>query len=256
MSKKPKLGRPKRLERILFVPDMHVPYEDKRAVELMLKAAREFKPDRVIILGDAADFFSVSSHSKDPNRALKLDVEIAAVKKRLRQIKELGAKSNIFIAGNHEDRLTRYLMDKAPEMANLISIPGLLELDKIGFEYVPYKEHYKFGKLYMTHDVGQAGRYAAHKALDTFQHNTLIGHTHRLGYLVEGNAEGEAHLGAMFGWLGDTKSADYMHQIKAKRDWAHGFGIGYLDPTTGFTYVTPIPLIEYTCVVEGKIFKG
>jgi predicted phosphodiesterase len=255
MSKR-KVGRPKRLERILFLGDLHVPYEDKRAVELVLKAARSFKPDRIVIMGDFVDFFSVSSHSKDPNRAMKLDVELAAAKKELQKIKELGATSVTYIGGNHCERLIRYLMDRAPELYNLISIPAVLELDKLGFDYIPYKEHYKLGKLYMTHDVGQAGRYAAHKALDTFQHNTIIGHTHRLGYLVEGNAEGEAHLGAMFGWLGDTKQADYMHQIKAKRDWAHGFGIGYLDPSTGFTYVTPIPLIEYTCVVEGKIFKN
>lgn len=251
-----KKGRLPKLEKILFIPDMHVPYQDKRALDLVLKVGETFKPDHVIILGDMIDFYTVSSYSKDPNRALKLELEVNETKKELHRIKALGAKNNVFVAGNHEDRLTRYLQEKAPELFNIISIQSILELDKIGFEYIPYKEHYKLGKLYITHDCGNAGRYAAHKALDTFQHNVVIGHTHRLCYMVEGNASGEAHLGAMFGWLGDVAQVDYMHSIKAKRDWAMGFGVGYLDPVSGFTYVVPVPMVDYSVVVEGKLFRG
>lgn len=250
------MSRPAKVEKILFIPDTHVPYHDKRAFDLVMKVGEMFKPDHVIILGDFIDMYTVSSHSKDPNRALKLEFELNEAKKELKRVKGLGAKNNVFVSGNHEDRLTRYLQDKAPELFNIISIPHLLGLDKMGFEYIPYKQHYKLGKLYITHDCGNAGRQAAFKALETFQHNVVIGHTHRLNYIVEGNASGEAHLGAMFGWLGDEKEADYMHRIKASRDWAKGFGIGYLEPSTGFTYVVPVPIVNYSVVVEGKLIRG
>jgi predicted phosphodiesterase len=62
-----------KLEKILFIPDCHVPYQDKPAFKLMLKAGKAFKPQHTVILGDFADFYGVSSHSKDPNRALKLE---------------------------------------------------------------------------------------------------------------------------------------------------------------------------------------
>lgn len=244
-----------KLEKILFIPDCHVPYHDKNAFNLMLKAGKEFRPDHVIILGDFADFYGVSSHSKDPNRALKLKEEIEATKEALDQVIKLGAKNNVFVSGNHEDRLERYLRDKAPELFNFISIPQILELKQKGFKYTPYKQAYKIGKLNITHDTGVAGRYAHYKALDTFQHNIIIGHTHRIGYCVEGDAQGQRHLGAMLGWLGSVDEIDYMNQVKARKEWSLGFGTGHMDTKTGVVYVTPVPIINGTCLVEGKIIS-
>jgi predicted phosphodiesterase len=244
-----------KLEKILFIPDCHVPYHDKDAFNLMLKAAKAFKPDHIVILGDFADFYGVSSHSKDPNRALKLKEEIEETKKALDQVIAIGAKNNVFVAGNHEDRLERYLRDRAPELFNFISIPKILELKEKGFKYVPYKQAYKIGKLNVTHDTGVAGRYAHYKALDTFQHNVIIGHTHRIGYAVEGDAQGQRHLGAMLGWLGDVSEIDYMHQVKARKEWSLGFGTGHMDTKTGVVYVTPLPIINGTVLIEGKIIS-
>lgn len=243
----------KKLEKILFIPDTHVPYHDTEAFSLMLKAGRALKPQHVMIMGDFADFYAVSSHSKDPSRAVALKHEIESVKEALKQVKALGAKNNVFIAGNHEDRLERYLRDKAPELFDVVSFPKLLKLKENGFGYVPYKRSYKLGKLNLTHDAGNAGKDAHHKALQTFQHNVIIGHTHRIGYVVEGNAQGERHIAAMFGWLGDVNEVDYMHRVKALKDWSLGFGIGYLDPSTGVVYVVPVPIINGTCLIEGKL---
>jgi predicted phosphodiesterase len=242
-----------KLEKILLIPDCHVPYHDKDAFNLMLKAGKILKPDHVVILGDFADFYGVSSHSKDPNRALKLKEEIEDVKTALDQVIALGAKNNVFVAGNHEDRLERYLRDRAPELFNFISIPKILELKEKGFTYTPYKQAYKIGKLNITHDTGVAGKYAHYKALETFQHNIIIGHTHRIGYAVEGDAQGQRHLCAQLGWLGDVNEIDYMHQTKARKEWSLGFGTGHMDTKTGVVYVTPIPIINGTVLLEGKI---
>lgn len=244
-----------KLEKILFIPDTHVPYHDKAAFDLMLKAGKAFKPDHVIILGDFADFYGVSSHSKDPNRALKLKDEIEATRDALDQVIALRAKNNVFVSGNHEDRLERYLRDKAPELFNFITIPQILQLKEKGFKYVPYKQAYKIGKLNVTHDTGVAGKYAHYKALDTFQHNIIIGHTHRMGYAVEGDANGQRHLCAMLGWLGNVEEIDYMHQVKARKEWSLGFGTGHMDAKTGVVYVTPVPIINGTVLIEGKLIS-
>jgi predicted phosphodiesterase len=244
-----------KLEKILFIPDVHVPYHDKDAFNLMLKAGKAFKPEHVIILGDFADFYGVSSHSKDPNRALKLKEEIEETKTALDQVIALGAENNVFVSGNHEDRLERYLRDKAPELFNFISIPKILELKEKGFKYTPYKQSYKIGKLNITHDTGVAGRFAHYKALDTFQHNIIIGHTHRIGLAVEGDAQGSRHITAMFGWLGDVNEIDYMNQVKAKKEWSLGFGLGYMDTKTGVVYLVPVPIINGTVLIEGKLIS-
>lgn len=242
-----------KLEKILIIPDAHHPYVDKDAWNLMLKAAKVFKPQHIVIMGDFADFYAVSSHSKNPDRALKLKEEIEATKKALDQVIALKAKNNVFIAGNHEDRLIRYLQDKAPELFDFISIPKILELKEKGFVYTPYKQAYKLGKMNFTHDAGNAGKTAHYDALTTFQHNIIIGHTHRIGYAVEGNAAGERHLCAQLGWLGDLNEIDYMHQVKAKKDWSLGFGIAHLDPKTGNVYLSPAPIINNSVLIEGEL---
>lgn len=220
----------------------------------MLQAAKDFKPDVVVVLGDFADFYAVSTHSKDPKRRFQLLTEIQDVKQGLKELLGLKARKNIFIAGNHEDRLQRYLNDTAPELADLIEIPKVLGLEK-EWVYVPYKADYRLGKLYLTHDLVYTGRNSIYRCLDAYQHSNVTGHTHRLGYVIEGDASGESKVAAQFGWLGDTDAADYMHRMKARKDWTLGFGIGYLDTKTGIVYLTPIPIVKYSCVLEGRFYK-
>lgn len=246
----------KKLERILLFGDAHHPYHDPRAWRLFLKAGKAFRPKHLICLGDLADFYSVSSHSKDPTRKQQIETEIASVRQALDELDALGAKQKIFVAGNHEDRLRRYLQDRAPELFGLVDIPQLLELRQRGWSYIPYKAHGRLGKLHLTHDVGNSGRNATFAALDTYQHSVVTGHSHRLQYIVEGNAVGEFKLSAQFGWLGDITKVDYMHQAKAAKNWALGFGIGYLDPSTGIAYLQPVPIIKGTCVVEGRLYRA
>jgi len=242
------------LEPILVVPDSHRPYHDARAWQLMLDVGKKLKPYHIAVIGDLADFYSVSSHSKSPDRALKLDEELKDVNVGLDELDALKATNKQFIAGNHEDRLTRYLQDKAPELFNVVGIPELLKLEQRGWEYTPYKSDTKIGKVNFTHDVGASGRNATFNALDTYQHSVITGHSHRMQYIVEGNATGEYKLSAQFGWLGDRTKIDYMHRAKVYKNWALGFGVGYVHSETGIAYLTPVPIINYTAVVNGVYY--
>lgn len=244
------------LQSILVVPDTHRPYHDKRAWALMLKVAKALKPKMIVVMGDLADFYTVSAHSHDPRRSLQLEQEVADVNLALDELDALGAPTKYFIEGNHEDRLRRYLQDKAPELFGLTNTAKLFELAKRGWHFTPYKDHVKIGKIHFTHDVGNSGRNASFQALEVFQQSVVIGHTHRLQYLVEGTATGEYKLSAQFGWLGDVNQIEYMSKAKARKNWALGFGVGSFDSTTGFMYLTPVPLVKYTCVVNGRLFKG
>jgi predicted phosphodiesterase len=242
------------LERILFVPDTHRPYHDKKLWRLLLRAGRELRPDTVVTLGDFADFYSVSSHDKNPNRAADLQYEVDDVRVGLKDLMSLGATKHIYVSGNHEDRLERYLMQKAPALFNSVKLDEVLGLKDLGWRYVPYKQHILLGKLHITHDTGNAGQYAHYRAQETFQGNCIIGHTHRMGYAVVGNAAGNPHVAAMFGWLGDLTQIDYLHKVSAMRHWAHGFGIGYKQPN-GNVLLTPVPIVEGACIIEGKLVR-
>lgn len=243
------------LKSLLIVPDTHAPYHDQVAWDLMMRVGKKLKPDGIIIIGDFPDFYSVSSHSKTPDRALKLDKELAVANGMLDELDALKPAVKVYLGGNHEDRLERYLRDKAPELYPLITIPSVLRLDERGWEYVPYKDSTKIGKINFTHDVGSAGKYNVYRAMDVFQSSIVTGHTHRMAYLVEGDAGGSPQVSAQFGWLGDVEQVDYMNKTAAKRNWALGFGIGYLNEATGLVYLTPVPIVDHTCVVNG-VFYG
>ena len=58
----------------------------------------------------------------------------------------------------------------------------------------------------------------------------------------------------MFGWLGDVKEIDYMHQAAAKTNWCLGFGIGYL-LKSGEVILHHIPIVGGKAIVEGQVIK-
>lgn len=245
-------------EKVLFVPDTHAPYHDEVAWALMMDAARDFNPDVIVTMGDLADFYAVSSFSKDPSREYNLEGEVAVVNQLLDELDALGASRSVFLEGNHCDRLSRYLKDKAPELFTLVGVPQLFKLQDRGWEFYPYKSHANIGRLFVTHDVGKAGRNAAAQTLDVYQHSVVTGHSHRFATIVEGNALGEAAVSAQFGWLGDVDKVDYLHKVTASRNWALGFGTGVHDIESGAVFLTPHPIIrkdgKYSTALDGRIY--
>lgn len=241
-----------KLESGLIIPDVHIPYHDPEAWGTMLEAGHKLKPKWLVTMGDFADCFAVSDFDKSPERALDLQSEIDAVNRKLTELDKLGAGTKIYVEGNHEYRLERYLMKHAPALFRMLKIRELFELDKRGWIYVPYKHSYKLGKLHLTHDVGTAGQNAHRQAMDAFQGSVVIGHTHRLEVTVKGNADGPPQIGAMFGWLGDFEAIDYMHRIQAKRNWVHGFGIGYKEPS-GVVHLQACPIVKGRVAVQGEM---
>lgn len=246
---------PVELERLWFVPDTHRPYHDKRAWRLMMKAAKGFKPDVITIIGDFGDFYAVSDHVRDPKRKAMFDLELADANVGLDELDSLNAKRKIYIKGNHEYRLAKYLRTRAPALDGIVSIEEKYHLQLRGWEIIEYMDHTTIGKLHLTHDVGAAGQNAVYRAATLFEHSVVTGHTHRLAYITEGNALGTSKVSASFGWLGDIKQMDYMSRAKAMKDWTLAFGYGYHDKRTGFVYLVPAPIVDYTAKVENTIYS-
>ncbi len=243
------------LHRILFIPDCHHPYVDRRAWGLMLKCARAFKPQSLIVLGDFGDYYCTSRHTKDPNRTRDLSVELRANNLALDELDTMcanvGCQDKRFIKGNHEFNVERYLAERAPELYNVVTVDQKLKLKARGWAVTQYKDYTRIGKLYCTHDSGAAGALAHIKTANDFMSNAIIGHTHRIATHYSTNILGKAHVASMVGWLGDKKAAEYLYKVKT-RDWCLGFGTGYME-TNGTVHICPVPIVDYRCVLEGKV---
>jgi predicted phosphodiesterase len=231
------------LERMLFVPDTHAPHEDKRAWDAVMAYARRWEPHTVVHVGDWVDCFTVSDHDKDPRRGSQLEDEIRVMHGQRQEIDAMAFVQRKFCAlGNHEYRLQRYCMRNAPALISLLDIGGLMGLPQAGWSVVPYMQHGKIGKLRWTHGTRHSGAYATHQNGAAFSASVLFGHTHRLGSTYFGDVDGNRHVSASLGWLGDLREANYVDDV-AKRFWSHGFGAVTMDRAGRFE-LQLIPIIE------------
>jgi len=241
-------------ERILFVPDVHVPFHDVVAWGVMMQVAKRLRPHRIVVLGDFLDFFQCSDHEKDPRRNTTVAADVAEAKVLLGELANLGADRLHFIEGNHEKRLRRYLMTRAPALLDSVDLPAMLGLREAGWTWTPYHEHLRIGDLHVTHDTGHAGATAAQRSSSDFMGSVVLGHTHRIGVHAFGNALGQRFVSAMFGWLGSVPEADYLPLVKRMKDWSHGFGIGYRMPS-GHVALHAVPIVDGAAVVDGAVVR-
>lgn len=242
------------LEVGMIIPDCHVPNHDTRAFSLMLKVGAFLKPKHLVILGDFADAESLSAHPPTKPGEEDFSRELAEVNQALDHLDALGATNKVYIEGNHEFRLQRYIMERAPGLFRMLGWRECLRLHERDWSWVPYRKSTNIGKVHFTHDTGTAGMNAHRVSAQTFGGSAVIGHTHRMSFEVRGRFEGTPYLAAMFGWLGDAeKAASYMHEAKAA-DWVHGFGVFHLEPYSGVVHVQPVPIVNGKCVVHGRLF--
>ena len=55
-------------KRILCISDIHAPYHSKSALTAVIKYAKEYKPDCILLNGDFFDFHGMSRFLKDPRK--------------------------------------------------------------------------------------------------------------------------------------------------------------------------------------------
>ena len=236
--------------RILVIPDTHAPYHDAKAFELVSRVARGEKPTDAVVIGDFADCAAVSSHPKTPERKFFWQDELDTARALLARVRGWSDVLH-FIEGNHETRLSRYVMDNAPELhGSHPSIRELLGVEKR--EWTAYREHKMIGKVAFTHDVGHSGPGALSQTLTAVGSNVVFGHTHRLGVIYDGALDGTHRFAMSVGWLGDVSAASNMHKAKL-RSWQLGFG--WVNQTSsGLSFAQACPIVRGHVVVNGRLY--
>lgn len=241
----------------ILIPDIHAPYHDVTALNLVLDVMAKEAFDYTVLLGDFVDNYCVSRFSKNPQRLANLKVEYQEATKLLKRLTKV-SKIKHMCEGNHEKRLPDFLSKKAPELYDIVLDQDLIGFKKYGWKVTPYYEVLKIGKLNITHDVGKSGITSTRMSMRDAMDNLVIGHNHVFAYHVEANSNCIAHVGASFGWLGDVNVVDYTHKMRARNLWTQGFGTFVHDTKTGCVYVTPHPIVRFeeklSVCVDGKVY--
>ena len=213
----------------LVLADIHIPYHDNAAIVAALKFGREQKCDGVLLLGDVVDAYQLSYFCRDPRNRGPVD-EIANVKQFLQTVKQaLRPKAIVWRGANHEQRLERYLMQRAPELfpaiADCVSWRSLCGLDELGIQWIRWQNPIRVGKLTLLHgDEWSGGFYTpvnpARTAFLKSLECVVIGHLHRTSEhttrtLLETTITCWS-LGAL---------CNLRPEYRPLNDWNHGCGI-------------------------------
>jgi len=100
---------------ILVLSDIHFPYHDEEALGSAIQYGIQEQVNTVILDGDILDFYNLSRFDKHPSKP-KMQVELEQGRWFMKALRTAFPKARIYYKiGNHEDRLEKWLMLKAPE---------------------------------------------------------------------------------------------------------------------------------------------
>jgi UDP-2,3-diacylglucosamine pyrophosphatase LpxH len=241
------------IKKRFFFPDVHAPFHDRKCVELALDVLKDLNPDEVVILGDFFDCYTVSQYSKDPKSQYKLlEEELAEGRTLLSRIIKTAPRANIvFLQGNHEYRIDRYVSTYANALGGSINTRDVLQLPK-QVKWYPYghRNHHQCGKLIATHGT-ICNRHCCAAMLQKYGCSVIFGHTHRMQEFNIRKADGERIKAVTIGWLGDKDSAaEYVQNV---HDFSHGFAVGHFKPNGDF-FLDLIEIEKYQLVFQGKFY--
>lgn len=208
--------------RVLVLSDIHIPYHDHGALAVAMAYAEHYAPTVIVLNGDILDFHEVSSHPQDRHNVITFEDELAEGRQFLRALRAAHKDAKIvFTMGNHEDRLQRYLTNRAPELSSMteLALDRVLDFEALGVVFVNADDKYPVGPLEVFHgsiirkDSGNSAR--AH--MDRRGGGVLMGHTHRLAMVSKTDRRG-THWAVENGHLSDPSPSWCVDP-----NWQQGF---------------------------------
>lgn len=249
------------MTRLVVLGDIHIPFHDQRALQLVLAFLPTITPDVVVLNGDIADQYEISSFDKDPRRKASLVSELAEVESFLTLLREIVPKSRIvYIYGNHEHRFHKYLIREAPALVGLkgMSLREQLNLEKLNIEAVEthgdrFTDNYvRFGNLLVGHfdKAHKNSGFSAKALLDEYGESLIQAHVHSVG---SSNKTLESRQ--IMGWEGGCL-CDLNPLYTKQKKWAHCFHVVDMEQEGHFFHVQQVLLVNYQFLWGAELWRG
>lgn len=158
--------------------------------------------------------------------------------------------------GNHDIRVFKYLDKKAPDVVGEVTPNFLWGLDDLGISWRTYDlpPLERFAGIHVHHGATTTTTgLAVRTDIETYNISLVRGHDHRGGVVYKSYPmTGKSLAGMGTGHMCDPNSYGMKYTINPA--WEQGFGIAYvIDDKAHLQF---IPIRNYTCVLDGKVFKG
>lgn len=251
------------MKKVVVLPDMQIPYHDKRSVNAVMQFVADYEPDELYCVGDEADSPEPSRWNKGTagEYAGTLQKGLDTTAQIMQDFKTaLGDKPFHVMRSNHGDRIQHYISKYAPALASLRELEYSKLLGYTENEITYHDSIWSFAPGWiMAHgDEGNLVRTAGGTAMALARKtgsSVVCGHTHRLGLQHEhtgfnGKIQNRLY-GVEVGHLMDLSKASYLSTGGA--NWQQGFTILYIDKGK----VTPsiVPINGRSFVVEGEKYE-
>jgi hypothetical protein len=171
---------------VLSISDLHVPYHDKRAIEVAVAFAKKHhKITDLVINGDYGDFYRISRYQKNP-LARSLSEELRVQKEGLAWLAGIFKKQRKwFKLGNHDVRWDHWVWLHAPEMSDCehMQLHEILHFNEHGYYRVD-DQPIMAGLLPMMHghELGHGVTSPVNPARGAFtrtNESIIVAHHHR-----------------------------------------------------------------------------
>lgn len=180
----------------LILSDIHLPYHDFEALNVALEYGVQNGCDSILLNGDILDCEDISDFAKKLD-GVSMNFERDVWFEFIEYIKQLKVPI-MYKVGNHENRLQRYLLKKAPELARLdeLQLENFLKLKDLDIEYISNLQLIKAGKLNIMHGHEFGGFVfnpvnPARGLFNRAKTNALCGHFHQTSSHHENNLNNE-----------------------------------------------------------------
>ncbi len=224
---------PKSIKRVLLLSDIHLPYQDDEALFAALQYGIEKNIDCIILNGDTVDFHAISRHEKNP---YKRDVayELDCLKVFLKGLRNMFPKALIiYKIGNHDQRLEKYLMLKAPELLAIsdFKLSDLCKFNELNIIEVESKQYIYAGKLPILHGhelpMKSGGENPANLSKKALGKQAIFGHFHKTT-VANGR---EFDKGMSYSIYSTGCLCDLHPDYLPINQWNHGFAYIELSPS-------------------------
>ena len=191
----------------VVVPDIQIGYyrgrdgeleptHDEKAIQVALKIIVDAQPDVIVCVGDNLDLPEMGKYLTYPAYAQTTQAAIDRSTKFCAEMRAAAPTAKIiWLAGNHEERMPKYLLVNAgaayglrkgniPESWPVLSVPYLSRMDEFGVDYrpgYPASDYWINEKLRVIHgDRVKSSGSTAHIYLNSEKTSVIYGHIHRI----------------------------------------------------------------------------
>ena len=172
------------------------PTHDEEAITVALNIIAHIKPELIVCVGDNLDLPEMGKYVTYPSYALTTQATIDRATVFCAEMRAAAPHAKIiWLAGNHEERMPKYLVQNAgaayglrkgntPDSWPVLSVPYLCRMDEFGIEYrpgYPASDYWVNEKLRIIHgDRVKSSGSTAHIYLNNEKTSVIYGHIHRI----------------------------------------------------------------------------